>query len=82
MKTISSIVALVFLLACAPLAEAALPPVFSGVVSDPKGDLLGLSDAADIHKKRSSSLVILIKKHDAQRKILRKIDIWHAESSY
>lgn len=47
MKTISSIVALVFLLACAPLAEAALPPVFSGVVSDPKGDLLGLSDAGN-----------------------------------
>ena len=45
MKTIAPIVAFVFFLTGAAFAQAALPPTFSGVVQDSKGDLLGLSDA-------------------------------------
>lgn len=45
MKTISPIVAFVFFLACAAFAQTALPPTFSGVAHDSKGDLLSLSDS-------------------------------------
>jgi LysM repeat protein len=45
MKTISPIVAFIFFLTGAVFAQAALAPIFSGVVHDSKGDLLGLSDS-------------------------------------
>jgi hypothetical protein len=45
MKTISPIVAFVFLLTCAAFAQTALPPTFSGVLHETKGDLVSLSDS-------------------------------------
>ena len=44
MKAIFPIVAFIFFLAGTAFAQTALPPVFSGVAHDSKGDLLGLSD--------------------------------------
>ncbi|HEY4248391.1 MAG TPA: LysM domain-containing protein [Lacunisphaera sp.] len=44
MKTIFPIVAFIFLLTGTAFTQTALPPIFSGVAHDSKGDLLGLSD--------------------------------------